>query len=412
MTSPIDISKYFTHLKKINTNTIHFEIHHLHLSMVNAFRRVILSEIPTVGFRTEPYTESTVKIITNTSSLHNEFLAHRIGMIPIGYQNVNEYDETEYKYILKIKNTSKVIINVSSKDIQVLRLDKTTGEYTLLNSKERDSFFPPDPITKDYILINRLKPDVTDEDNGEEIHIEATAVVSNGKENARWSPVCLSTFHNKIDNEKKTVLFNKIKDEFKKNNEGSISKEDEQALQHRFDIFEADRIFHTNKHNEPNNFVFKVESIGILKPKNIILKAIRLIEDKINTFLLNLKKDNSDIISVYPSNTSQEAVDISIKNEDHTLGNIIQSHFNYYDDSIDEYFFPHRENINFVGYYEPHPLDHQIVVRIGLTKSYENKRRKEVSEYNRIEEVKNIVSLCMNKVIRLCKTLYADFEKL
>ena len=55
------------------------------LSIVNGIRRVILTEIEVVGFYGED--EPSVEIHKNTGPLHNEFMKHRIGLIPI---NVNE----------------------------------------------------------------------------------------------------------------------------------------------------------------------------------------------------------------------------------------------------------------------------------------------------------------------------------
>ena len=53
------------------------------------------------------------------------------------------------------------------------------------------------------------------------------------------------------------------------------------------------------------------------------------------------------------------------------MGNLNQSHFNYYDDLNNENFSEDKDNINYIGYYEPHPLDNKIVLRIGLKTEYE-----------------------------------------
>jgi DNA-directed RNA polymerase II subunit RPB3 len=58
-----------------------FDIFNMDLSIANGIRRVILTEIPTVGFYGED--EPTIEIIKNTGPLHNEFMKHRIGLIPI-----------------------------------------------------------------------------------------------------------------------------------------------------------------------------------------------------------------------------------------------------------------------------------------------------------------------------------------
>ena len=71
---------------------INFELHRAHPSLINAIRRLVLSDVETVGFKTEPLEESDINIIQNTSSLHNEFLLHRIGMIPINYPEVKKFN--------------------------------------------------------------------------------------------------------------------------------------------------------------------------------------------------------------------------------------------------------------------------------------------------------------------------------
>ena len=63
----------------------------LDVSIVNSIRRILLSEIPTVAFRTDEGTNLDIKIEVNKTSLHNEFILHRISLIPL-FINPQEYD--------------------------------------------------------------------------------------------------------------------------------------------------------------------------------------------------------------------------------------------------------------------------------------------------------------------------------
>ena len=50
-------------------------------TIVNGLRRTLLSSIPGVAFKTEE--DNDITIVTNNTSLRNEFMLHRITMIPL-----------------------------------------------------------------------------------------------------------------------------------------------------------------------------------------------------------------------------------------------------------------------------------------------------------------------------------------
>ena len=102
---------------------ISFELHNSHPSLANAIRRIILSDVQTLGFKTEPLEESEINIIKNSSSLHNEFLLHRLGMIPIHYPNIKQFNPNRYKFILDVTNNTSQIRDITTNDIQVIDLE-------------------------------------------------------------------------------------------------------------------------------------------------------------------------------------------------------------------------------------------------------------------------------------------------
>ena len=101
-----------------------FTINNINVSYANAIRRVILAEIENVAFEYKPYNsgnDQKIKILENTCPLHNEIIQQRLSMLPLNF-NVNEildFDENNYKFILTKKNETNSLMNVTTEDIQI-----------------------------------------------------------------------------------------------------------------------------------------------------------------------------------------------------------------------------------------------------------------------------------------------------
>ena len=81
-------------------NTLQFTLSGVNVSLANAIRRTILSDIPTLTFFTETYNDNQCKIEINTSRLHNEILKQRISCIPI---HMTELDILPGNYFLEFR---------------------------------------------------------------------------------------------------------------------------------------------------------------------------------------------------------------------------------------------------------------------------------------------------------------------
>jgi DNA-directed RNA polymerase subunit L len=332
----------FDNFDKSERDTIKFDVSKCNSSFVNSLRRIIISEIETAGFRTEEYEKSDIKVIENNSSLHNEFLLHRFGLIPVHTEDVEKYDPSKYKFILNVQHSGTKSIDVTTKDIKILNLESNINE-------NNESFFPKNPITNDYILITRLKP--TPDGIGEKINMEGTSSKGIGKEHIRFSPVSNVCFINKIDPVR-------LEEEFKKyiaEDGVSVSAE----LKSKFMIEESERCYHIDYNGDPDIFEFTIESCGVMLPQNILLEGLKQMIIKLKKFIDEFSKSMSSqesTIEIRKSKVLMKAFDVIINGENHTLGHLLQSHINKL----------FKEKNIFVGYMNPHPLEDKIIFRVNV----------------------------------------------
>ena len=370
----------FINYDKSEKDTIRFDVQNCRSSFVNAIRRTIITDVETISFNVEDYNDSDLKIIENTTSLHNEFILHRMGLIPIYSDNVSNYNPDNYKFILKKDNNTQNIIDVTTKDIQIINLETNQPEDT-------EKFFPKNEFTKDHILIVKLKPNPNG--IGQKIHIEGKSSKGTGSKHIRYSPVSNVLFINKKNPDLVNSEFSAYISKLQQENNITFNETQLKKIGRQFEIEQSERLFYVDENNDPNVFEFSIETCGVLKPHRILIESLAALESKLKNMTMELEKELSgkpSSIKIKDSECVMKSFDIIIENENHTLGNLIQSYINN----------DNKDSDVFVGYMNPHPLKNEIFFRI---------------KSDDINQVKDIIISTTTKLIETFSRLRSEVLK-
>jgi len=355
-------------LSSKNQNSIEFDIkgtsdEGLNVSIVNGIRRTLLSTIPTVGFRTE-IDDSNIIIETNTTSLHNEFLLHRISLIPL-YIKPEDYGK-QYLFYLNVKNTSEPIKTITAKDIDIFPLKKNVDPNLIeeiklenydmlkpLNEAQKKKIFRPFNFkgNDEYCLLTELKS--TNSSTVQELILYGVPTVSYAKENSRWQAVSCAAYSFK----KNSDLFNKVvRDKIVVEN---ISDEKKDDFAKELFIKESERYFYRDKNAQPFWYSFKLDSVHFHNSKDLFIKACELIIGQLELINKELPKISTGEESIISFKEKDENVFvITINGYDDTVGNIIQNNLSQ---AITE-----SSVLSTCGYKKRHPLNDYVDFYVSL----------------------------------------------
>jgi DNA-directed RNA polymerase subunit L len=393
---------------------VEFHIDNISHTIINCIRRTIISEVKTVGFRSEPYEDCDINFLQNDTPLHNQLMAHRIAQIPIYVANTDTFAINDYEFIIDEDNDTNFPKDITSEHFKVRHI--STDKFMARGDVKK--MFPPDPITNNYILITRLKPkhyafshinsanlssifksELGDQKSDENIRlfIKAKASISNGSDNGHYNPTCCAAYEFRVNKElSNNAKFEYIEKQKQHYIENNLTMPSDTELETRFYTSKHKRCFYTDDAGNPNKYLIKVESIGAIPPLIIYSRAIQLLREKLDKFRNNIIVGNIEEIDVTPSKELENGFDIKIFNENETLGTLLQKYitilYTEYD-NIDRI-------VNFVGYRCPHPLTNEVIIVIQPV---------EKMEWAKLIDA--ILLPACSYVSKLLDTLMKDLEK-
>jgi DNA-directed RNA polymerase II subunit RPB3 len=268
---------------ELTDDHIKFVLSETDVSIANSLRRVMISEVPTIAI-------DKVTIEENSSVLSDDFLAHRIGLVPLQSSSVSRYnynrecncnegcDNCVVKYHLNIKHTDG---EGGNRDVHASELVCDSEEATVY------------PVGQDNgVLLVKLGVN-------QELKLTANAYKGIGKEHAKWSPCAVATYQfdpdvtidrgamDQLDEDKKREFAEVCPTKVFAYREESrtVIVEDAPKCTYckecKWKAKEWNMPGLVTVKPKPGRFVFTVETTGHLKPQEIVLSALQQLKEKL-----------------------------------------------------------------------------------------------------------------------------------
>ena len=297
-----------SNLGETNDGTLKFTLYGVNVSFANAVRRIVLSEVPTIVFRTAPFADNRAVIHINTSRFNNEIIKQRLSCIPV-HLGTRDEPITDYVMEVNVVNESESMLYVTTEDFTIK--NGSTGKF--LSKEAVRSIFPPDSHTGSYIDFVRLRPRVSDDATGEALHMSCTFDVGTAKQDGAFNVASACSYAFTSDPVKAATAWSGRSKVLA--TEGATSEEIA-AAKVNWGHLEAKR------HYIDNSFDFIVQTLGVFENKELIRMACEIMVKKLANFQLAV--GNSGIPVVEAESTMANSYDITLANEDYTLGKVIE----------------------------------------------------------------------------------------
>lgn len=332
-----------------------FEAQDIDVSVMNAMRRVILSDIPNIAvfFDVNDPTNHDITVFTNTSTTHNEFLSQRLSLLPLHFRpdEIEGFDKSSLKLVIQKKNTGWDYDTVYCKDIEII----DTHTNRPIERTRRNRLLPVDPITKGSCILTKLPPNHASTAEGGELDLACFASVGTANKHTCYAVVCQATYFNTVD--------------------PALSKKKQKSSgkpQAEFDTCDKYRCFYTNEFDEPNRFTWNIESCSGWQPVEIVGKALSILGAAVRDRITSIETDDD---SVKIEKVGPMFV-ITLQQATHTLGNLIQAlWYNWY---VRTNIGDADTALTYVGYNCPHPLQQTIVVKARFEKDHGEREARNV----------------------------------
>jgi DNA-directed RNA polymerase subunit L len=329
-----------------------FRLSNTNVSLANAVRRIILSEIPTYVFNTDNSAENNCIIEVNTSRLHNEIIKQRLGCIPIHRKvsmNKKEEESLAGNYIVEVDVTNDTdnIMYVTTEHFKLK--NKVTGNY--ITEEETRKIFPKNPLTHYFIDFVRLRPKISDTIPGEKFKMTCEISVSMAKVNSMFNVVSICSYFNTLDNIKKDKVWEEHRDKLIQTDK-DITSDEIEFQKKNFELLDAQRYY------VPDSFDFTVQTVGVYDNQEIVKRGCVVLQNK---FIDLIHDIDADIVPINVSeSTMDNCYDIMLEGEDYTIGKVLEY-------ILYETFYNKEKKLSYCGFKKYHPHDSYSIIRVAFS---------------------------------------------
>lgn len=252
-------------IDELTEGNCRFRVSDTDLATANSLRRVCLSEVPIMAIQF-------VTIEENSSVLHDEFLAHRLGLVPLTSDQAHRFNfvrecqcdsmcpSCSVEFKLDVKCTSDGTMNVTSGSLL-----SSSGQVKPASSRNdnNNEYAHDDQGGVEDILICKLR-------KNQAIKLKCVATKGTAQEHAKWMACCAFSFEYDPDNKMRHTVY-PFPHEWKKSKHSAFVDDENEGVQQPFDLGMT----------EAKTFYMNAEATGSLKPEDVVLQGINILRDKL-----------------------------------------------------------------------------------------------------------------------------------
>lgn len=236
---------------------------------LNTIRRIMISSIPTISI-------DKIELYENTCPMNDEFLAHRIGLIPI-------YCEKDVSSIIKQEDCDCKNGCLSCNFDFILEKENVNDELLGVYSSDLVPIFNPStsfnvvsyPIFEQGILLCKLA-------KGQKVKLKATAMKGTGSDHSKWSPVSCVSFSSiptiKIKNVDSDIIDDIVqncpKNVFKKKKDTLVIANNNNCISCMECVYKSNNEIDVSHNDKLYRMV--IESNGSIVPEEILKQSLSL----------------------------------------------------------------------------------------------------------------------------------------